>query len=282
MPMTQTDIRTHYEKHWRERMQTAHGTGDLRLSSPIEDRVLYPLYARLLRDLAVRVDGGRVLDVGCGSGRWIRFFLDNFRPALLRGMDITAESVELLKRWHAGAPGTQLEYRQGDISAPDLAVDEPFDCVNVANVLFHIPEPELFTRALANLARLVAPTGRIITTEYLPRWTMRTEWMLVRNRYQFEDAVRAAGLRIVTIRAFSFFGNDPMGLDGPDSGTRGHFHRVRSGVQKILDSPLDEASRTYFIDLFAEIERALLAFCGERIADVEMPSQKLVVLARAD
>ena len=280
MPMTQADIRTYYEKHWRERKEQARQVGDLGFSSPIEDRVVYPLYAQLLRDLAVRVDGGRVLDVGCGSGRWVRFFLENFNPALLRGMDITAESVELLKQWHGAAAGTELEYRQGDISSPELAIDEPFDCVNVGNVLFHIPEADKFTQALTNLARLVSPTGRIVTTEFLPRMTMRTEWMLVRSRYLFEEAVQAAGLRIVTIKAFSVFGNDPMGLDGPDAATRGHFHRVRNGVQNVLNSPFDEASRTYFVDLFAEIERALLAFCGERIADVDLPSQKLVVLAR--
>ena len=282
MPMTQADIRSFYQRHWKEQSDGAHTTGDLASSSPIEDRVLYPLYARLLRDLAVRVDGGRVLDIGCGSGRWIRFFLENFRPALLRGMDVTPQSIELLQRWHPTAAGTRLEYRVGDITSADLSVDEPFDCINIANVLFHIPEVDLFTRALANLARLVAPGGRIFTTEYLPRCAMRTEWMLVRSRYQFEEQVREAGLRILTMRAFGFFANDPMGVDGPDSGTRGYFHRVRTGIQNVLKSPLDASNRTYFIDLFAEIERALLAFCGERMADIELPAQKLVVLARGD
>ena len=170
----------------------------------------------------------------------------------------------------------------GDITSADLAIDEPFDCINIANVLFHIPEADLFGRALANLARLVAPGGHIITTEYLPRCSMRTEWMLVRSRYEFEEQVRSVGLRIVTIRASGFFANDPMGVDGPDSGTRGYFHRVRTGIQNILNSPLDATSRTFFLDLFAEIERALLAFCGERMADIDLPAQKLVVLTRGD
>lgn len=281
MPMTQTDIRRHYETEWKERLDRAQGPEHLGLSSPIEDRVLYPLYARLLRDLQVRVDGGRVLDVGCGSGRWIRFFLENFKPALLRGVDITQASIDLVRRWHAQAPETQLEYRVADITSPDLEVDEPFDCINVANVLFHVPEDELYTRALANLARLVAPHGHIITTEYLPRWTMRTEWMLVRSRYEFEDRIRGAGLRIVAVRAFGFFANDPMGVDGPDHHVRGYFHRVRNGIQSVLNSQLEPRTRAFFIDLFADIERALLAFCTDHISDAEMPSQKLVVLTRA-
>ena len=100
MPMTQTDIRSFYQRYWKEQGDRAHTTDDLASSSPIEDRVMYPLYARLLRQLAVRVDGGRVLDIGCGSGRWIRFFLENFRPAFLRGMDVTPQSIELPQRWH--------------------------------------------------------------------------------------------------------------------------------------------------------------------------------------
>ena len=58
MPMTQADIRSFYQRHWKEQSDGAHTTGDLASSSPIEDRVLYPLYARLLRDLAVRVPQG--------------------------------------------------------------------------------------------------------------------------------------------------------------------------------------------------------------------------------
>ena len=160
-------------------------------------------------------------------------------------------------------------------------ISPPFDWINVGNVLFHIPENPLFMRALHNLASLVAPDGRVITTEYLPRMSMRTEWMLVRSRYEFEAAVQSVGLRIVEIRATTFFANDPMGLDGPDHAARRHFHRVRDAQQRLLGASNDESTRTFLIEYMAEIERAALAFCQERVADIDLPSQKLVVLARA-
>ena len=109
---------------------------------------------------------------------------------------------------------------------------------------------------------------------------MRTNWMLVRSRYEFEAAAQQAGLRIVHVRAFSCFGNDPMGLDGPDSAARGHFHQVRNKVQGVLNSPMEESSKQFFIQLFADIERAMLGFAREHVPDVDMPSQKLVVLGR--
>ena len=280
MPMTQQDIRCHYETEWKSTSDAAGDASGLSYSDAIEDAVLYPAYEQLLDDMNITVSGGRVLDVGSGSGRWIRFFLERWRPALLMGIDYTAASVELLRKW-PGAADTPVEFRLADITREGLDLGGTFDLVNVANVLFHIPEPELFTQALTNLASLIDRQGSIVTTEYLPRCTMRTEWMMVRSRYEFEAACAAAGLRIARIRGFSFFANDPMGLDGPDEGTRRHFNTVRTGVKQLLASKLDEQSRQFLIGLFAEIELAAVGFARERIADLDLPGQKLVVLKRA-
>ena len=279
MPMTQQDILTHYEKEWKQTSDGADDAAGLRYSNPVEDAVLYPAYERLIADLGIAVNGGRVLDVGSGSGRWIRFFLERYRPQVLMGIDYTAASVELLEKWHAGQDA--LEFRHADITEPGLDLGAPFDLVNVANVLFHIPEAELFGRALENLARLVRPGGAIVTTEYLPRCSMRTEWMLVRSRYEFEAAVASVGLSICAVRGFGFFCNDPMGLDGPNHGTRARFNKVRAGINNLLHSQVTDETRTFLVDLFAEIERAAYSFASERIAETDLPAQKLVVLKRA-
>jgi SAM-dependent methyltransferase len=277
--MTQQDILTHYESQWRAKADRASGPDGLKYSNPVEDAVLYPAYERLIGDLNLKADGGRVLDVGSGSGRWVRFFLERHEPKLLMGIDYSEASVELLKRWHASEK-TPLEFQHADITKPGLDLGGAFDLINVANVLFHIPEPELFATALENLARVVAPWGHIVTTEYLPRCTMRTEWMMVRSRYEFEAAVKAVGLRVCAVRAFSFFSNDPLGIDGPDDGLRLRFNTVRAYAQKLLGSDLDPQSRKFFIDFLAEVEQAALGFGRERLAQVDMPSQKLVVLKK--
>jgi SAM-dependent methyltransferase len=281
MPMTQTDIRAHYEQDWARRSENASDEHGLRYSDPVEDAILYPVYARLVEDLGLRVGGGRVLDVGAGSGRWIRFFRERYEAALLMGIDYTAASVALLEQWHGGEGGANTVFRHADITEPGLDLGEPFDLVNVANVLFHIPEPDLFTRALANLARHVKDDGAIITTEYLPRASIRTQWMLVRSRYDFEAAVQAAGLRIAAVRPFGFFTNDPLGVDGPDHGPRAAFHRVREGIRQVFASPLDENTRAFFVGLMADIERATLAFANDHVAPEDLPAQKLVALRRA-
>jgi SAM-dependent methyltransferase len=276
--MLQDDIRKHYESNWERADQSAADVEQLRYSSPVEDEVLYPAYRTLVSDLRLIDEETRILDVGSGSGRWVHFLSTHFRPKKLVGVDFAAASVKLLNRWYPSTPHTEMRFDVCDITRPDLDLCEKFDLINIANVLFHIPEADRYARAIQNLSNHLAPGGRIVTTEYLPRTTMRTEWMLVRSRYEFEAIIHQAGLKIIDTRAFCFFSNDPMGLDGPDTHTRGHFNRVRSMTQQLLTSATDPGTRKYLIQMLAEIERACVSFSRERVADVDLPSQKLVVL----
>lgn len=280
--MLQEDIRRHYEQSWEQKNQAADTVENLRYSSPVEDAVLYPAYERLIDDLQlVRTGDTRILDVGSGSGRWVQFFLDRYKPRSFVGVDFAEAAVRLLKRWYPSTPKTSIDFDVCDITKPELDLGRgQFDLINIANVLFHIPENDRFARAIQNLAAHLAPGGRIVTTEYLPRMSMRTEWMLVRSRYEFEQIVANAGLKIIDTRAFCFFSNDPMGMDGPDSAGRSHFGAVRGMTQQLLQSASDEKTRQFMVHLFAEIERACVSFSRERIAECDMPSQKLVVLAK--
>jgi SAM-dependent methyltransferase len=283
MPMTQDCIRKHYEDAWKTKSDAAACVDEIAYSSPVEDAVLYPLYTQMLADLKVKVDGGKLLDVGSGSGRWVRFFLDRFAPALYTGMDYAKASIDLLARWFPQDqhPNTKLDFRHASIAEENLDLGQRYDLINIANVLFHIPEQELFASALKNLANHLADDGRIVTTEYLPRVTMRTEWMLVRSRYEFEAACAAAGLRIVSIRAFGIFANDPMGIDGPDATTRGLFMRCRQQAQALINGVADANGNRFIVNFLTDVERAVLAYCRERVAEIDLPSQKLVVLAKA-
>ncbi len=70
----------------------------------------------------MKVDGGSVLDVGSGSGRWVRFFLERFKPERFTGVDYAQASVELLGTWfpQGATPGTRLEFRHASIADPGL------------------------------------------------------------------------------------------------------------------------------------------------------------------
>jgi SAM-dependent methyltransferase len=282
MPLMQEDIRTHYEQTWKQCDDAAvDDEAALNNSGPVEDAVLYPIYYRFIHDMNIAANDGRILDVGAGSGRWVRYFSRRFRPALLMGVDFTESAVALLEKRYSNLPGIKTSFRKVDFTQPGLELGQRFDLINVMNVLFHIPERDRFATAMANLARHLAPAGRIVTTEYMPRSTMRTNWMLVRSRYDFEAAAAEAGLQIAAIRATSFYCNDPMGLDGPDIGLRKQFYAVNNAMKQMLSNPMNDETRRFFLKLLGDVELSALNFCRERVADVDMPSQKLVALAAA-
>ncbi len=277
--MSQEDLRRYFENCWQSMDGKATVEEQLRYSSPVEDAVLYPVYKDLLCELGAVPDDKRVLDIGSGSGRWIRFFLANYSPAHLTGIDLAESSVALLRKWYTGKHGDTLTFHAADITAPDLSLSgPPYDLINIANVLFHIVEPVLFLQALRNIAHILAPGGIAVTTEYLPRTTLRTNMMVVYSRTDFQAALAEAGLEIVKIKAFSFFSNDPMGLDLPEEQTRTDFNKVRAGIKQMLSSAFDDETRRFLLNLFITMEHALLSFCKKRMEDVDFPSQKLVVL----
>lgn len=104
----------------------------------------------------------RVLDVGSGTG----FYLDVWRglgATSVAGSDRSTVAVERLRR--ARPDTTILEL---DLSgAPDVLPDTAYDAVSAMDMLFHITDDEAYGRAIANLARLVRPDGRVLLTENL-------------------------------------------------------------------------------------------------------------------
>lgn len=274
MPMTQDDIRAYYEQQWGKTERSSQGS--MAYSNPVEVEVCEPIYERFFADSGIE-RGCRVLDVGCGSGRWVRFLHRALAPSQLVGVDYASASVALLQETEiASRPG--VSFAVADITQPGLDVGSRFDLVNIANVLFHIPEDEKFDAALVNLRRHLAPGGKVFLTDYLPRITMRTEWMKVRSRYEWDERLRAAGLRIAGMRPISVFTNDPMGIDGPIDGTRKHFIEVRSRLGQLSSATGNDDYRKFLHDTMVELERAILGFCEERVAPIDMPSQKLISL----
>lgn len=163
MPMTQTDIQTYYRDFWGKMNEagTAGANSSLTYSSPIEDAVIYPIYERLIADHGIKIDQGNVLDIGTGAGRWIRFILDRFSPESILGIDFAESSVDLLNQWSTSlTTPAQVSFQAADITAPQCPVHGQYDLINIANVLFHIPETDKFEQALGNIACLLARRHR--------------------------------------------------------------------------------------------------------------------------
>jgi len=102
-----------------------------------------------------KLNGKRVLDVGCGGGILAESMAE--RGATVVGIDL-ADAALSVARLHALDTGAKLEYLS--VSAEDYADShaESFDVVTCLEVLEHVPHPESTVSACA---RLVKPGGTL-------------------------------------------------------------------------------------------------------------------------
>lgn len=125
--------------------------------------------------------GERVLDLGCGFGR--HAFEAYRRGAHVVAVDRSADEVSQVAavfRAMEAAGEVQADPTARAVRADLLALpfpDASFDAVMASEVLEHIPDDE---RALAEVARVVRPGGRVAVT--VPRWwPERICWALSRD-----------------------------------------------------------------------------------------------------
>jgi SAM-dependent methyltransferase len=102
---------------------------------------------------------GSALDVGCGTGIWIDFWRSIGVPQIT-GVDLTDTSIRRLEQRNLSA-----HFLQADIADPGLDLGRQFDVISAMSVLLHIVEPERLATAVANLARHLAPRGRLLLIE---------------------------------------------------------------------------------------------------------------------
>lgn len=117
-------------------------------------------YGRLRRRLFEGLTGGRLLDVGVGTGRNLAYYPPG---AASVGVDV---SRAMLTKAKARAEGLGRPVRLAQMDATALGLrDASFDTI-VATFLFCVLPDVLHPPALAELRRVCRPDGRIILLEY--------------------------------------------------------------------------------------------------------------------
>jgi SAM-dependent methyltransferase len=124
------------------------------------------LTQRLALEPWLKVNAGmRILDAGCGVGRWSRLLAA--RGAEVVGVDISPTMIaEAQRRAATAGHADRCRFRVQDLSTLDLG--EQFDMVLGVTVLQHILEPALLCAALEALTAHLSPGGRMILLEAAP------------------------------------------------------------------------------------------------------------------
>lgn len=152
----------------------------------------------LRRWLRVR-PGARVLDVGCGVGRWSCRLAA--RGASVTGIDLSPTMIEQAGR-RAAAQGVAARCRFFAQNLAALELHGRFDLILGVTVLQHILEPESLRAAVQRLASHLAPNGRLILLEAAPaRAVTRCNSAIfeARPRLEYRRLFAACGLTVETV-----------------------------------------------------------------------------------
>jgi SAM-dependent methyltransferase len=143
--------------------------------------------------------GTRVLDVGCGVGRWSRLLAAE--GARVFGVDLSPTMVAQARR-RAALEGVaeRCHFAVSDLAQLDLR--KRFDLVLGVTVLQHILDPAALHEAISALAAHLAPGGRMVLLEAAPvdaADRCDSTVFVARPRRFYLDAFRNCGLRAQTI-----------------------------------------------------------------------------------
>lgn len=107
--------------------------------------------ARLVRLFRKELEGKSVLDVGCGTGTFLRTIHTNLEHQELIGIDLSVEILPLEEE--------HIQFIQGNVI--DFKMDKKFDVVFSDNVIEHIAFDDLSTH-LRSIKNALKPGGTLI------------------------------------------------------------------------------------------------------------------------
>jgi demethylmenaquinone methyltransferase/2-methoxy-6-polyprenyl-1,4-benzoquinol methylase len=103
--------------------------------------------------------GGRALDLACGTGRLTRDLAKKVGPeGYVLGVDFSEEMLRIAKR----RPASNVEYRVGDATNLIGVEDNSFDAATIAYGARNIPD---LNALFSEMARAVVPGGRVLCLE---------------------------------------------------------------------------------------------------------------------
>jgi ubiquinone/menaquinone biosynthesis C-methylase UbiE len=160
------------------------------LNNPARALVQIFYEAPLLVRLAGRLDGKRVLEIGCGRGVGIEVILDQFGAGYVFAIDVDPAMVARAKNRLSKLTPSRVEIAVGDITeiqAPDASFDAVFDF----GVIHHVP---VWEDAVREVRRVLKPGGVFIFEEVskqaLDRWVYRVLFDHPKNnRFTTDDFI---------------------------------------------------------------------------------------------
>jgi len=98
----------------------------------------------------------KILEVGCGGGRWTRFMAEiTANPTNIKGTDLSSERITVAK-WMNPA----IKYEVADVV--ETTIQEKFDVIMAWDVFMHLKSEEQIRKALKNIHQALTERGVFI------------------------------------------------------------------------------------------------------------------------
>ena len=169
------------------------------MNNPVRAALQRRYEAPLLERLGGRVEGGRVLEIGCGRGVGTEIILAQFGAARVDAFDLDPDMVERAQR-RLARYGDRVRLSRGDATAI-VAEDSSYDAVFDFGIIHHVPD---WRAAVGEVARVLRPEGRFFFEEVTRKALARSAYRRfldhpIEDRFSGEEfvaEVERSGLRV--------------------------------------------------------------------------------------
>jgi SAM-dependent methyltransferase len=190
--------------YWEDRARRQ-GAGAAGYTDQAMDAYEDRLRGAAIDRLVGRGAGRRLLDAGCGTGRWsVRLAAAGW---VVTGVDISGELIGLAAR---AANVTYVERPLQDVDFPAAS----FDAWLSVTALQHITIQAEFDAAIDNLTRMLRPGGQAALLEYAPLRVIgpTPSYLRARDRGQWLHAITSRGYTRRSETGIRFLGHIPYML----------------------------------------------------------------------
>ena len=144
------------------------------MNNPVRALVQRRYESALMERLGGRVEGQRVLEIGCGRGVGTEIIFERFGAREVDALDLDPDMIAQARRRLSSYSSERLRLFVGDaaaINSPDASYDAVFDF----GIVHHVPH---WQQAIREISRVLRPGGRFffeeVTKQALDRWLYRT------------------------------------------------------------------------------------------------------------
>jgi len=107
-------------------------------------------------------EGQKILDLGCGNGRWYQFLKEQGIRVDYYGLDISEKLLKIAKEKY---PEVGAKFTAGEITSLPYP-DNQFAAVICNATFHHLPTKSLRRRSLAEMHRVLKPGGNLLMTNW--------------------------------------------------------------------------------------------------------------------